>query len=1465
MSKFKKGIALLTALNLAIGNGGLLAAAEPITAPDNNQLDMVQAEIVAPAAADKLMTFPEETLADLQSEETVDNNMLATGDTATEGDGYISAATNSEEYYQQTVEQYGDFPKDSQFITDADYFGVWDETSQTWTTESLLDYEKYPGLSTVCEATKRGNYDDAKTALLLYYQNKFASNQFPYSTLTRGNSFESAKLAFENIAGGTPNGVFAVTREDQECSVDITETMKSVPESSNKKKTFLLFALKKDGYTGVFQSKESGQQPYVKVMVNGRERTYYPIADATVAAGVHRDQNYGTEQQICVEESYSTVNGAQYRMDDYTKRGYLMFDFSDINDTDVVDSAAFYITGKMEQSDNPASPGLNNRMIKDIVLFNSNYTVWDDENVTWNAAGTDITAITSYDFEKSVGTSDPNDNLLWAYLGTGNEVFAYHYNRQFACRVENGMTDGDKHDLTTGELLFKYSSRINFATQTDYMTPELFCTIMKYYYMVAEFGVEQWKEIHESCNFGSANAMGIATAAMLFPEYRVVDEPLVPGYKHGGLGGWKVVARERMTFSASAYMNPDGSCHEIPLSYTAYALYLLQQAFDTARYLNIDMREFIGQDCIDRMERMYLYIVQMSNPRFGTWQQGHDSSGYTADMMRATSFLPYTSYDEIIWGHSNRVEGKAPSALSYAWDLGQKITLRNNWTSDCVSAFTNADGGAQVHGQMDDLSLNIYAYGDALLQEPTHKDYNYSEPVTAWLMSSKAVNAVEINNTTQRGPYSLNQVDRWGERLQGGGSPISGNIHPENRELNDLYNFVRAETYGYVDNNSLKDDFTQFRDILFIKEPGYFIVTDYAAPQNDQQTVNTYKQYWHSLPNANFTIDPENNNARTNFTDGPNIVVAPVEQKNPITANLQEGYYCQGGSTYTTQKYVRYDKQAAGPVVFNTVLYPMRAGQNVEVETEKIVTNANEYDVSALKFTSDDDRTGKTSETYYYSVLNEEKQQQRMFEDYETDGSLTLIQKNGSLNEYGILRDGTNLKQNGEYIIKSNSTISDLGVSWQGKELALETTKGVCTAAELEEKRTQNLATAGKGEASDGIGAEFLTDGDYSTSWKSGYFDAETTPLDNASATVTFDSKVEAAKIRVVDADAPLNYYVYYIADNEYETYLGTTNKTKLEDGNYENVLEFPAVESKTYKIVAAKEAAPEVFEIELFGANSETVVLDELTIKANDNQINKVTLNGEEINFNQKGRYIYFGDEPLIDDSVEPTPTPTPGSGIGGGSSHGASGGGNTSSVMNPKPTVTPGPTPTASVTPQPSNAFQDELSGHWAEQEISALIDAGVVKGDGESLNLAQQITRAEFITMVNRAVGVQPTQYQGGKTDVSASDWFAGDIAAALQNGFIDDSTDSVRPMDFITREEMAKIVVSVVEKLTGESAQAGSVTFQDAVQISKWAQEYIAKAVSQNLMNGFPDGTFRPVDNTLREQAMLVIYRLSILLK
>ena len=117
-----------------------------------------------------------------------------------------------------------------------------------------------------------------------------------------------------------------------------------------------------------------------------------------------------------------------------------------------------------------------------------------------------------------------------------------------------------------------------------------------------------------------------------------------------------------------------------------------------------------------------------------------------------------------------------------------------------------------------------------------------------------------------------------------------------------------------------------------------------------------------------------------------------------------------------------------------------------------------------------------------------------------------------------------------------------------------------------------------------------------------------------------------------------------------------------------------------------------------------------------------------------------------------------------------------------------------------------------------------------------------------MVNKSVGIIPVPGSSRFKDVKPDDWFAGQVEAAAENGYVTGNPDGTfSPYRPITREQAAAMLIRVFgfAKLTAEAKQdAVLAPFTDADAISTWARTEMATAVSSGLLGGYTPTTLAP---------------------
>ena len=154
------------------------------------------------------------------------------------------------------------------------------------------------------------------------------------------------------------------------------------------------------------------------------------------------------------------------------------------------------------------------------------------------------------------------------------------------------------------------------------------------------------------------------------------------------------------------------------------------------------------------------------------------------------------------------------------------------------------------------------------------------------------------------------------------------------------------------------------------------------------------------------------------------------------------------------------------------------------------------------------------------------------------------------------------------------------------------------------------------------------------------------------------------------------------------------------------------------------------------------------------------------------------------------------------------------------------------------------------WTQPYLDQLVSLGIMQGDPSGdLGADKNITRAEFVALVNRAYGYTDA---GGNpyTDVPDYSWYAEDISIANEAGyFMGTSPTTASPNRDLTREE-AIVLLGRNMRFQGGSGEA--ITFADGRDISNWSRGMVEEAASMDIIQGYPDGSFGPQDKITRGQ-------------
>ena len=183
-----------------------------------------------------------------------------------------------------------------------------------------------------------------------------------------------------------------------------------------------------------------------------------------------------------------------------------------------------------------------------------------------------------------------------------------------------------------------------------------------------------------------------------------------------------------------------------------------------------------------------------------------------------------------------------------------------------------------------------------------------------------------------------------------------------------------------------------------------------------------------------------------------------------------------------------------------------------------------------------------------------------------------------------------------------------------------------------------------------------------------------------------------------------------------------------------------------------------------------------------------------------------------------------------------------------------------------QGASYYDDVRTDHWFYEAVTFVTDRGYFLGVAENLFGPEiNMDRAMFVTALGRISRVDTSLYTGKSfSDVEVGSYYAPYVAWAAENGIVLGRTPEIFDPDAdISREEMAAVMYRYCEYLGVDMTLKNQVfmdRYEDAGDISPWAEEYVKWAVGVGLIRGMSPTTIDPLSYATRAQVAQVIKNL-----
>ncbi len=181
------------------------------------------------------------------------------------------------------------------------------------------------------------------------------------------------------------------------------------------------------------------------------------------------------------------------------------------------------------------------------------------------------------------------------------------------------------------------------------------------------------------------------------------------------------------------------------------------------------------------------------------------------------------------------------------------------------------------------------------------------------------------------------------------------------------------------------------------------------------------------------------------------------------------------------------------------------------------------------------------------------------------------------------------------------------------------------------------------------------------------------------------------------------------------------------------------------------------------------------------------------------------------------------------------------------------------------PEKLYTDVTPGHWAYEQIKRLTEQGIIRGypDG-SFRPQKKVQRKEFAVMLASVAGLlEGPQKERVFADVAPGSWY-GPAAAAVRRylpGITEtDGLPRFHPDTDATRQDVtAALVKALGAKYYQVNPMILQEKFTDYQSINPNFRLQLGWAVQNNIIKGYPDGSFKPLDGITRAEVAVMLYR------
>jgi len=180
--------------------------------------------------------------------------------------------------------------------------------------------------------------------------------------------------------------------------------------------------------------------------------------------------------------------------------------------------------------------------------------------------------------------------------------------------------------------------------------------------------------------------------------------------------------------------------------------------------------------------------------------------------------------------------------------------------------------------------------------------------------------------------------------------------------------------------------------------------------------------------------------------------------------------------------------------------------------------------------------------------------------------------------------------------------------------------------------------------------------------------------------------------------------------------------------------------------------------------------------------------------------------------------------------------------------------------VTPEDvSMIFSDVSKNDWFYSSVERAYNKKWFVGTSASeFSPKSAMTRGMFVTVLGRFSDAETVSKTTKFVDVPETAYYSGFVAWAADKGIVSGISDTeFAPEAAITREQLAVMIYNYLNFKNISLEKNEKVEFTDDMSISAWAKDAVYYVQQTGIINGMPDGSFKPKNTAARAEVATIL--------